>query len=161
MKKIIVILIMSLTFISFGQEESKKASPFRLESVSGEFFELDSLVSGGPVVLNFWASWCKPCKEELPEFARLSEEYKDKGLKVILVTIDKPSQVQKARNFLKTKGIELELLKDCSMSAYKSFGGSGSVPYTFIVDKDRNIVFRKKGQISYKEISDEVSKLLK
>ena len=113
------------------------------------------------MVINFWASWCKPCKEELPEFNKISKEFSEEGLKVILITVDKPSQVQKAKNFLKTKGIGLDLLKDCSMSTYKSFGGSGTVPYTILIDKEKNIVFRKKGQINYEELLSEIQKAIK
>ncbi|MGD9706643.1 MAG: TlpA family protein disulfide reductase [Candidatus Delongbacteria bacterium] len=161
MKKFLSIAVILTFSVIFSQEEFKKAPSFRLESVEGVYVELDSLITVGPVLINFWASWCKPCKEELPEFNKISNEFNDKGLKVVLITVDKPSQVQKAKNFIKTKGIGLDLLKDCSMSTYKSLGGSGSVPYTLLIDKEKNIVFRKKGQISYGEILSEVMKVIK
>ncbi len=161
MKKYMFLALVLMNLIIFCQTDLKKAPSFRLENAQGDYVTLDSLVSQGPVIINFWASWCKPCKEELPEFNRISNEFKDKGLKIVLITIDKPSQVQKARNFLKTKGIGLELLKDCSMDTYKSFGGSGTVPYTFLIDKDKSIVFRKKGQINYEELLSEVKKVTK
>jgi len=113
------------------------------------------------VLLNFWASWCKPCKEELPEFNKISNEYSGKGLNVILVTIDKPSTVSKAKSFLKTKGFNMELLKDCDLKVIKSFGGGESVPYTFLIDKDKHITFKKKGQTSYGELLKEVNKIIK
>ncbi|MDD3045046.1 MAG: TlpA disulfide reductase family protein [Candidatus Delongbacteria bacterium] len=161
MKKYVLLAVVLMIYSVYCQTDLKKAPSFRLENIEGSYVMLDSLVNDGPVIINFWASWCKPCKEELPEFNKISNEFKDKGLKVVLITIDKPSQVQKARNYLKTKGIDLELLKDCSMDTYKSFGGSGTVPYTFLIDKDKNIVFRKKGQINYEELLSEVKKVIK
>lgn len=161
MKKYVLLAVVLMIYSVYCQTDLKKAPSFRLENIEGSYVMLDSLVNDGPVIINFWASWCKPCKEELPEFNKISNEFKDKGLKVVLITIDKPSQVQKARNYLKTKDIDLELLKDCSMDTYKSFGGSGTVPYTFLIDKDKNIVFRKKGQINYEELLSEVKKVIK
>jgi peroxiredoxin len=154
-------ITMFLAVLAVFSQELKKAPSFRLENTEGKFVELDSLLVKGPVLVNFWASWCKPCKEELPEIDRISKEFSDKGLKVILITIDKPSFVTKAKSFLKTKGLDLELLKDCDLKVLKSFGGSDSVPFTFIIDTDKNITFRKKGQTSYDEMKKEVLKLIK
>ncbi len=161
MKRFFIFAIVIMNFALFSQTDFKKAPSFRLENIEGNHVLLDSLVNDGPVVINFWASWCKPCKEELPEFKKISNEFKERGLKVVLITVDKPSQVQKASNYLKTKGISLELLKDCSMDTYKSFGGSGTVPYTFLIDKNKNIVFKKRGQINYEELHSEVEKIIK
>jgi cytochrome c biogenesis protein CcmG, thiol:disulfide interchange protein DsbE len=108
MKKIFVFIMLATALTAFTQD-IKKAKSFRLENTEGKFIELDSLLINGPVLINFWASWCKPCKEELPEIDKISKEFLEKGLKVILITIDKPSFVSKAKAFLKTKGIELEL----------------------------------------------------
>jgi len=162
MKKLSFIVLTILCFSVFCQDEVKKAPSFRLENTGGEYTELDSLITKGPVLVNFWASWCKPCKEELPEFNKIAKEFSGNGLRVILITIDKPSDVNKCKNFLKTKGIELELLKDTDMKSLVGFGGQkGNVPYTVIVSKERNIIYRKKGQINYKELHDEVKKLFK
>jgi len=160
MKKLFIFILLCLS-ISLYCQDMKKAPSFRLENTDGKIIELDSLLIKGPVLLNFWASWCKPCKEELPEFNRISTEFSGKGLNVILITIDKPSTVSKAKSFLKTKGFNLELLKDCDLKVIKSFGGGESVPYTFLIDKDKNIVFRKKGQTSYGELLKEVNRLIK
>jgi len=160
MKKYFLFIIVSLC-VMLNCQDTKKAPSFRLENSEGKFIELDSLLVKGPVLLNFWASWCKPCKEELPEFNKIKNEFSAKGLNVILVTIDKPSSVSKAKSFLKTKGFDLELLKDCDLKVIKSFGGGESVPYTFLIDKEKNITFKKKGQTGYGELLKEVSKLIK
>ncbi|HAQ60918.1 TPA: hypothetical protein DCR49_02790 [Candidatus Delongbacteria bacterium] len=160
MKKLFIFILFCLS-ISLYCQDLKKAPSFRLENTDGKIIELDSLLLKGPVLLNFWASWCKPCKEELPEFNKISNEYSGKGLNVILVTIDKPSTVSKAKSFLKTKGFNMELLKDCDLKVIKSFGGGESVPYTFLIDKDKHITFKKKGQTSYGELLKEVNKIIK
>ena len=160
MKNIQIILILSSILILFCQD-IKKAPSFRLENVEGRFVELDSLLTAGPVLLNFWASWCKPCKEELPEIYKIKNKFSEKGLSVILITIDQPSFVSKAKTLLKTKGFEFELLKDCDIKVFKSFGGSNTIPFTLLIDSEKNITFRKKGQTSYEELLKEVNKILK
>jgi peroxiredoxin len=160
MNKIIFILLTALSISVFCQDNIKKAPSFRLENTEGFYVELDSITAKGPVLINFWASWCKPCREELPEFYKISEEFSEKGLKVLLITIDKPNDIN-AKSFLKTKGIDLEMLKDCDMNVFKSFGGGSSVPYTFLIDSMKNVVFRKKGQTSYEELNSELKKLFK
>jgi cytochrome c biogenesis protein CcmG/thiol:disulfide interchange protein DsbE len=161
MKKILILVLLGLGIMIFCQE-IKKAPSFRLENAEGKFIELDSLLVKGPVLLNFWASWCKPCKEELPEFNKIKNEFSAKGLNVILITIDKLSDFSKAKSFLKTKGYDMELLKDCDMKVLMGMGGSkGNVPYTTLIDTDKNIIFKKKGQTSYGELLKEVNKLIK
>jgi len=160
MKKLFIFIVLCLS-LSLYCQDMKKAPSFRLENTDGRTIELDSLLIKGPVLLNFWASWCKPCKEELPEFNRISNEFSGKGLNVVLITIDKPSTVSKAKSFLKTKGFNMELLKDCDLKVIKSFGGGESVPYTFLIDKDKNILFKKKGQTGYAELLKEINKIIK
>lgn len=159
MKKFFLLLILGVSMMLLC-EDIKKAPSFRLENAEGKFIELDSLLLKGPVLLNFWASWCKPCKEELPEFYKIKNEFSAKGLNVILVTIDTPSAFSKAKSFLKTKNYDMELLKDCDMKVLIGMGGTkGNVPYTTLIDKDKNIIFKKKGQTSYGELLKEVNKL--
>jgi len=160
MKKIVLMIIIAAITGLYCQD-LKKAPSFRLENAEGKFIELDSLLTKGPVLINFWASWCNPCKEELPEFYKIKKEFSEQGLNVILITIDKPSNFIKAKNHLKTKGFDFELLKDCDMKVVKSLGGGESIPYTLLIDKSKNIVFKKKGQISRNELAQQIGQLFK
>ncbi|MBN2857890.1 MAG: TlpA family protein disulfide reductase [Candidatus Delongbacteria bacterium] len=152
-----MIMIISLT--AFAQD-IKKAPSFRLESVKGECIELDSLTQKGPVLINFWASWCKPCKDELPDIYKIKKEFEKKGLQVITITVDKPAAVRKAVSFLKTKGLELELLKDSDMKVFKTYGGSNAVPFTFLINTSGDIVFSKRSHTDYSELSKEINKII-
>lgn len=153
-------LILLLISILLNAEDIKKAPSFRLESVTGECVELDSLTQNGPVLINFWASWCKPCKDELPDIYKIKKEYEPKGLQVITITVDKPAAVRKAVSFLKTKGLELELLKDSDMKVFKTYGGSNTVPFSFLVNSSGEIVFSKRSHTDYSELSKEINKII-
>lgn len=159
MKKICLIIVILLSLNVFA-DDIKKAPSFRLESVEGKCVELDSLTQNGPVLINFWASWCKPCKDELPDIFKIKKEFESKGLNVITITVDKPSGVRKAVSFLKSKGLELELLKDSDMKVYKTFGGSNTVPFSFLINKNGEIVFSKRSHTDYNELSKEIKKII-
>jgi len=159
MKKTVLLTIIIISTLIFSSE-LKKVKAFRIKNMEGEIVHLDSIVAKGPALINFWASWCKPCKEELPVFKKIDEEFSEKGLQTLLITIDKPSQVMKANNFLITKAIGLPLLRDCTKKVFKSFGGGRSIPMTFLLNTKREVVFKKKGQIKYKELKKEISKIL-
>jgi peroxiredoxin len=153
-------VILILISIAVFAQDLKKAPSFRLESVTGECVELDSLTQKGPVLINFWASWCKPCKDELPDIYKIKTEFEPKGLQVITITVDKPSAVRKAASFLKTKGLELELLKDSDMKVFKTYGGSNTVPFSFLINSSGEIVFSKRSHTDYNELSKEINKII-
>ena len=159
MKKFAALILITFGIFLTGQEINKAPS-FRLESVTGGHVELDSLLIRGPVLLNFWASWCKSCKDELPDIHRIKEEFEKKGLSVVTVTIDNPSAVRRAVSFLRTRDLNLMLLKDSDMRVFKSYGGTNTVPFTFLIDTERTVRFSKRSHTDYKELFKEISKLI-
>lgn len=90
------------------------------------------------VVLNFWATWCRPCVEELPEFEKLHAEYKDKGVKVILANLDFNSKVETTvKDFLVRKNLQSDLVHVTNTDANEwislaSEKWSGAIPFTLI-----------------------------
>ncbi|MFO7810770.1 MAG: TlpA disulfide reductase family protein [Candidatus Delongbacteria bacterium] len=150
--------VILFTFVVFGNE-FKKAPGFRLQNTQGEFIELDSLITKGPVLINFWASWCKPCRQELPDIYEIKKDFGSSGLSVITITIDKPSSVRKAVSLLKRKNLDLILLKDTDMKVFKMYGGRNTVPFTFLLNSRGEIVFSKRSHTDYDELSNELKKL--
>ena len=114
------------------------APSLQLNNLSGKSVDLSSL-KGKVVVVNFWASWCEPCREEFEELAQLQENYSSKGLVVLAVNLAemKPRVMQ----FLKGTGFpenSLEILLDRNSTAYKSWKARG-LPTTFLVSKSGKI----------------------
>ena len=92
-------------------------------------------LKGQVVVLNFWATWCGPCKEEMPSLAKLAKNYADKGVKVVTVSVDAVGEAQKAKDFLKANG-DLPFYTDPEMRVV--FGLTprpDGIPTTVIFDK--------------------------
>src|SRR3972149_9654471 len=106
------------------------APDFTLEDVSGKKVSLKDL-KGKVVVLNFWATWCPPCKEEMPSFSKLDLIFGKKGLSV--VAINDYENKKKAVNFAKKNNYKFTVLIDESGKVSESFRAS-VLPTTFIID---------------------------
>jgi peroxiredoxin len=96
----------------------KSAPEFALKEVNGNYISLTSL-RGKVVVLNFWATWCPPCKDEMPSLDMLYKRYKDRGVRVLAVTAD--SSESKIVNFLKKTPVSYSILLDKDTEVIKLY----------------------------------------
>jgi cytochrome c biogenesis protein CcmG, thiol:disulfide interchange protein DsbE len=96
---------------------------------------------GQVVLLNVWATWCLPCRVEMPSIEKLHQAYAPKGLKVVAVSIDDPGTDQQIREFAKTFGLTFEILHDPSSVISKDYQ-IGGYPETFVLGRDG--IIRKK-----------------
>lgn len=96
---------------------------------------------GDVVVLNIWATWCIPCRTEMPSMEKLFKELGPKGLKMVAVSVDNAGEEQKIRDFVKEYGLTFEVLHDAAGSIQSIYRTTG-VPETFVLDRDG--VIRKK-----------------
>ena len=90
---------------------------------------------GQVVLLNVWATWCNPCRAEMPSLERLHEALGPQGLKIVAVSIDNPGMEQAIRDFVKDLGLRFEILYDAAGNIRTDYQTSGA-PETFIVGKD-------------------------
>ncbi|MDQ5888151.1 MAG: hypothetical protein RL210_1581 [Pseudomonadota bacterium] len=115
---------------------------------------------GKILVVNFWASWCGPCRDEMPEFMQLQKQYRDKGVQFVGIAADNP---QAAADFARKLGINYPVLQgeetalDMMPLAGNSFGG---LPYTFITNREGKIVATAPGRISKKRLEAALQPLL-
>jgi Peroxiredoxin len=135
----------------------EKAKDFSLKGLDGKEYKLSNF-RGKVVVLDFWATWCPPCRASLSFFENIHKKYKDKGLVVVGVSVDMSDRVVK--KFVESKGLTYLILldKDNLVSdLYNVF----SIPTTIIIDKNGNIVTRKVGfNKSYERYYEETVKKL-
>lgn len=122
------------------------APEFSLVSLSGDILTSRQL-RGHPVVLNFWASWCPPCREEAPLLEAKWLEYKDRGVRFIGVNIR--DQEADARAFVRRYGLTFPILRDPEQVLAKELGVSLGLPQTFFITADWRLV----GNVSGEEIS--------
>ena len=96
---------------------------------------------GNPVLVNVWATWCPPCREEMPALQALHERYHQRGLRVVGVSIDSRGAEPAVRAFLAEGGITFTILHDATDAVSRQFRTIG-VPETFLIDPSGHIVRR-------------------
>lgn len=132
------------------------AVPFKVTTLDGTEFSIEAM-RGSVVVLNFFASWCGPCKDEAPGLVSAYNAFKDSGVAFIGVAIDDTEK--SAREFVKHYGVTFPAAVDATgeiAKAYKLYG----VPDTFIIGRDGRVVFSHMGDISEDELVKEIKKAL-
>lgn len=130
-----------------------------LPDVSGREQPLEQW-KGKVVIVNFWATWCEPCREEMPRFVKLQDEYGDKGLQFVGVAID---QVEKVERF----GAEIHLNYPSLIGGYgaielsKATGNRyGALPFTVILDRGGGIVHTQLGPVKDAQLRSIIVQLL-
>ena len=133
------------------------APDFELQSLDGKPVRLSDF-RGKAVLLNFWATWCAPCKIEMPWFVDLQKQYAPQGLQVIGVAMDDSGEDAIAK-FTKQMGINYPILigKEAVGDAY---GGVEFLPTTFIIDRQGKVVDRVFGLVSRSEFENGIKKAL-
>lgn len=115
-----------------------------------------SELRGKPVVINFWASWCPPCTNELPYFERLAQTYGDR---VTIVTVDWNEQPGVATSYLREHGITLPVTTDEQSRIYRAYSLS-EVPDTIVLDPQGNVTYVSVGGLSWQELVSAVEAAL-
>ncbi len=97
---------------------------------------------GNPIIINFWATWCSPCKRELNNIADLYADWQDEtGVKIIAVTIDDARNVAKVEPYVNGKGWEYDILLDVNQDLKRAMSVN-NIPHTFLVDGEGQIVWQ-------------------
>jgi thiol-disulfide isomerase/thioredoxin len=114
----------------------------------------------GPVVVNFWASWCGPCVQEAPDLAAVHEQYGDRGVSVIGVNIR--DAVTNARRFEADLGVPYPSWHDEAATIAASFGGvgPGAVPTTILLDAEHRVAARLFGAVTFPQVRGYLDRLL-
>lgn len=131
--------------------EGESALNFTVTDGEGKEVRLSDFF-GKPIVLNFWASWCPPCKSELPDF---EDAYKKYGGKVtflmVNVTDNRRETVEVAKSYISSQGYTFPVYYDTKYEASYKLGIS-SIPQTFFLDRDGNVVAKATGLISASQL---------
>ncbi len=115
-------------------------------------------------VVNFWATWCKPCVDELPYFQKLAKTYKDKNVEVLFVSLDFTDEIEsKLKPFIKNNNLmqDVVVLDDPNQNEWISGideSWTGSLPATLIYNKDKRAFYEQ--PFEYKELTDKLHKFI-
>lgn len=136
-------------------EPGQPAPDFELESLDGDTVRLSDF-RGKKVFLNFWASWCGPCRIEMPEMQKFYDEHKDE---VEIVAVNTEPNVGKARNFIEENGYTYPILLDKDMKVANQYAIFG-LPTTYFIGTDGKIQQEKKvGPMTYEFMTETLHSL--
>ena len=135
----------------------KIAPDFTLPSLAGKDVTL-SAYHGHAVLLNFWATWCGPCKIEMPWFVELQKEYGPQGLEIVGVAMDDASK-DEIQKFAKEMGVNYTILLG-KEAVGQQYGGVDVLPTTFFIDRDGKIISREFGLQSRSLFVDNIKQAL-
>lgn len=137
----VFVLALLIPMLAFSQK-STKAPNFSLKTAEGKIIELKKL-QGKVVVVNFWTTWCGPCKAEIPGFLEVYKQYKSKGLEIVGISLDQDGW-KPVKPFIERYKITYPIVVGDGNLA-DAYGGIEAIPTTFVVDKKGNIVNRHLG----------------
>ena len=143
---------------SVKPESKRKAAPdFALKDVNGNTAKLSDY-RGKVVLLNFWATWCGPCKIEIPWFVDFEQNYKDRGFAVLGVAMDDEGW-EAVKPYLQTRKVNYRVVIG-NDSIAQLYGGVDSLPTTFVIDRDGRIASTHVGLAGRRDYESEIKQLL-
>lgn len=158
-KKIVGVLVMTLWAGIAAQAQAAKVPEFALPSVQDQKVIDISKYRGKAVLINFWATWCGPCVQEIPSLVSLQKEFGPQGLQIIGVSMDQDGDgpVQKV---IGKKGINYPVIMGDEKIS-RDFGGIYGIPASFLVDQSGNVRKRFDGLTSHDDFVAAVKQMLK
>jgi thiol-disulfide isomerase/thioredoxin len=127
-------------------QENSPAPAITVNSLNGKPLNLSDL-KGKVVLLNFWATWCPPCREEIPSMMKLNSAMAGKPFQMVAVSIDEGGRPA-IESFFKTSGFSLPAYTDPDNQAAKAYGITG-VPETFVIDKSGILIKKVIGPMAW------------
>lgn len=142
MKKIVFLLLVLFSSKIFASTDSVKvieSMNFSVTDVNGNETNFKSFLGGGPLLVNFWALWCEPCKQEMKAFIQLSEKLKAKGVAMVSINTDKVKSIAKVRAWVKSQGITQPMLVDPDGTIATNQFSMESLPYSLLLKPDGSV----------------------
>ncbi len=135
-----------------------------LKDINGKAVSTDTLSNGGkPFIIDFFATWCKPCNRELDAIAEVYEDWqKETGVKIYAISIDQGQNINKVKPLVDNHGWEYDILLDPNGDLKRALGIQ-MIPYVLIVDGKGNIVYKHNGYTdgAEDELIEKVRELIK
>ena len=162
MKKILTLSIALLSAGMLIAQTGKSLPSVKLKDLSGKMVDLSQFKNDGkPIIISFWATWCKPCKKELNTIAEVYEDWQDEtGVKLVAISIDNSRSMAKVAPYVNASDWDYEVYIDPNGDLKRAMGIS-TVPHTFLLNSKKEIVWQHKGYVDgdEDELLEQIKKL--
>ncbi|MBK7978669.1 MAG: TlpA family protein disulfide reductase [Ignavibacteriae bacterium] len=125
---------------------------FKSETIDNKEITFSEILQNGPVLVNFWALWCKPCRSEMKHLDAIFLKYKENGLTILGVNQDSPRSLAKVKAFVSSHKINYPVITDPNQEIFQKFNGQ-SIPLNVLFDKNGNVVFTHIGYLPGDEVA--------
>lgn len=135
-KSVLLFVVMFLSIAKFSYSQSYD---FDLQDIDGNSVKLSALLAKGPVMLQFWATWCVPCKEEMRGLNDIWAKYKDSGFSYVAASIDDQKTTGKVKPFIESKGYKFTVVFDSDKNVFKTYGGQDP-PFSVLISRTGDVI---------------------
>jgi peroxiredoxin len=162
MKRWAILPALLLCAMALGAQETGKAPDFTLQDFDGKTIKASDYLGKNPMIIDFWATWCGPCKQELPHLEKIYQTHKEKGLIFMAISEDSPRSASKVKPYVKSKGFTCLVPMDPDGQVLSKFFGDNTLPLTILIDAEGKIVRTFNGYVPGQEADIEaiVTKML-
>ena len=164
MKKLILTIAVIGIFTTLSLSQNRTLPSVEVKTLDGGNINIQEIEnSGKPIVISFWATWCKPCKKELNAIAEVYEEWQEEtGVKLIAISIDDTRSMSKVMPYVNASDWDYEVYLDPNGDLKRAMGIS-TVPHTFLLNGKNKIVWQHKGYVDgdEDELLEQIEKIAK
>ena len=163
MKRILYLILLLITLPSSyaDQKRDMMLPDLSIKLINGKQTRLSSLLEDGPILVNFWATWCAPCKKEMIFLEEFHKKYSDQGFRVLAISTDSPKSMSKVKSFIRAKKHTFLVGLDPNQEVAKKMNAM-VMPTVILIDKDRKVSWYHQGFIpgDENEIETQILKFL-
>ena len=135
----ILLLLTAILILSWANASAGPPPDFRLQDLDGNWFTLSEHLGDDVVYVTFWATWCVPCRREMPHLEKLQQEFADKGLTIIGVNTDPPGTTINIKPFVNRYKLTYTQVLDPTNNVLDKYNPTRELPYAVLIDRSGNV----------------------
>jgi len=124
---------------------ASSAPDFTLADIDGNSFHLADYLGQDVILLNFWATWCEPCRVEMPHLDRMQNDYRDRGLRILAISMDGPESLSRVRSHVSRYDFDLTVLLDAESEVSQLYNPRRAAPLNVLIDREGEIIWTREG----------------
>lgn len=142
---ILALVLIVAAGVCFAAKKDGGFVDFKLRDLKGKTFHLSEHASEKVIFINFFATYCKPCKKEIPRLVELDREFRDKGLMIIGISVDPAKDLSLLKSFTRSHKITYKTLADTNSRVIRKYNPRCDLPYSILLGKNGKIIARFSG----------------
>ena len=154
MKKLLLLSLLCGSMLNADPLSGTALPNLSIKLMDGGQTSLDELLKEGPVLVNFWATWCAPCKKEMIHLDKFHQKYKDQGFKVVCISTDSPKSMSKVKSYIRSKKHQFIVGLDPNQQIAQKMNAI-LMPTSLIINQKREVVWFHQGYLPGDEIEIE------